>query len=81
MLRRRDFRADKPLEKCVIDIIEIKVKDGTLYVSAIFDCFDLIVLGLAMDTNMRTPLCVRTLRGGSLSGLAGSCRPLIPGSG
>ena len=28
-----------------------------------FDCFDLTVLGLAMDTNMRAQLCVRTLRG------------------
>ena len=26
------------------------------------DCFDLTVLGLAMDTNMRAQLCVRTLR-------------------
>ena len=32
-----------------------------LYVSAIFDCFDLTVLGLAMDDNMRAELCVRTL--------------------
>ena len=31
---------------------EIKASDGKLYVSAIFDCYDLAVLGLAMDTNM-----------------------------
>ena len=62
-LLKRDFRADKPLEKCVTDITEIKAKDGKLCVSAIFDCFDLTVLGLAMDTNMRAQLCVRTLRG------------------
>lgn len=29
--------------------------------SAIFDCFDLSVLGLAMDTNMKATLCVKTL--------------------
>ena len=29
--------------------------------SAIFDCFDAAVLGLAMDTNMKAPLCERTL--------------------
>ncbi len=52
-LLKRDFQADKPLEKCVTDITEIKAKDGKLYVSAMFDCFDLTVLGLAMDTNMR----------------------------
>ena len=62
-LLKRDFQADKPLEKCVTDITEIKAKDGKLYVSAMFDCFDLTVLGLAMDTNMRAQLCVRTLRG------------------
>ena len=50
---KRDFQSDKPLEKCVTDITEIKAKDGKLYVSAMFDCFDLTVLGLAMDTNMR----------------------------
>lgn len=40
-LLKRDFQADKPLEKCVTDITEIKAADGKLYVSAIFDCFDL----------------------------------------
>ena len=46
-----------------------------------FDYFDITVLGLAMDTNMRAQLCVRTLRGAAagLSGPAGSCRPLKPG--
>lgn len=58
---KRDFQAEKPLEKCVTDITEIKAKDGKLYVSAIFDCFDLTVLGLTMDDNMRAELCVRTL--------------------
>ena len=48
-LLKRDFQADKPLEKCVTDITEIKAKDGKLYVSAMFDCFDLTVLGLAEE--------------------------------
>ena len=60
-LLKRDFSAEKPLEKCITDITERKAKDGRLYVSAIFDCFDLTVLGLAMDGNMRAELCVRTL--------------------
>ena len=60
-LLKRDFSADKPLAKCVTDITQIKAKDGTLYVSAIFDCFDSSVIGLAMDTNMKAPLCVQTL--------------------
>ena len=40
---------------------EIKASDGKLYISAIFDCFDLAVVGLAMDTNMKATLCERTL--------------------
>lgn len=60
-LIKRDFNADKPLEKCVTDITEIKASDGKLYVSGIFDCFDLLPLGLAMDINMKAPLCCKTL--------------------
>ena len=60
-LLKRNFSADPPAQKCVTDITEIKGKDGKLYVSCIFDCFDTAVLGLAMDTNMKTPLCIKTL--------------------
>lgn len=60
-LLKRDFTADKPLSKVVTDITEIKCRDGKLYASALFDCFDLTVLGLSMDTNMKAPLCVKTL--------------------
>ena len=60
-LLKRDFRAEEPLTKCVTDITEIKARDGKLYVSAIFDCFDSSVIGLAMDTNMKAPLCVQAL--------------------
>ena len=55
-LIKRDFSAEKPLEKCITDMTEIKASDGKLYVSAIFDCYDLAVLGLAMDTNMKAAL-------------------------
>ena len=60
-LLRRNFKADRPLIKSVTDITEIKGKDGKLYVSALFDCYDSAVLGLAMDTNMKAPLCVKTI--------------------
>ena len=53
-LLKRDFRSDTPLEKCITDITEIPASNGKLYVSAIFDCFDLSVLGLAMETNMKS---------------------------
>ena len=49
------------MKKCVADITEIKAKDGKLYASAIFDCLDAAVLGLAMDINMKASLCRQTL--------------------
>ena len=52
------FTSSQPPQKCVTDI---KTKDGKLYVSAIFDCFDSGVLGLAMDDNMKATLCKRML--------------------
>lgn len=60
-LIKRDFQADAPLKKCVTDITEIKAKNRKLYVSGIFDCYDLMPNGLSMDDNMRAQLCVRTL--------------------
>lgn len=61
-LLKRNFTADKPCEKCITDITELKAKDGKLYTSAIFDCFDASVLGLAMADNMRTELCIETVK-------------------
>ena len=60
-LLKRNFSAERPLEKCVTDITEVPAKDGNLYVSAIFDCYDLGVLGLSMSDNMRAELCVSTI--------------------
>ena len=60
-LLKRNFKSDEPLKKCVTDITEIKAKDGKLYISAIFDCYDSSVLGLAMETNMKATLCEHTL--------------------
>lgn len=60
-LLNRDFRAGSPLKKCVTDITEIPAKNGKLYVSAIFDCYDLDVLGLSMSDNMKTELCTSTI--------------------
>lgn len=58
---KRDFTAEKPLEKCVTDITETKCSDGKLYTSALLDCFDNEVLGLHISNNMKAELCVKTL--------------------
>ena len=60
-LLKRDFSANKPFEKAVTDISELKAKDGKAYVSAIFDCFDLMPPGLAIEDNMRASICVHTI--------------------
>ena len=60
-LLKRDFKADKPFNKCVTDITEVKAKNGKLYVSVIFDCYDLTAVGLSMDDNMRVELCAATV--------------------
>ena len=49
-LLKRDFKADKPFSKCVTDITEVKTKNGKLYVSAIFDCYDLTAAGCRWTT-------------------------------
>ena len=60
-LLKQDFRSNIPLEKCITDITEIPACNGKLYASAIFDCFDFSVLGLAMETNMKADLHIHTL--------------------
>lgn len=61
-LLKRDFKSNAPFAKCVTDITEVPAKDGKLYISAIFDCYDLSVLGLCMMDNMRAKLCTQTLK-------------------
>lgn len=75
-LLKRDFHAKEPLKKCVTDITEIKASDGKLYVSAVFDCFDSSVLGLAMDTTMKATLCVQT-RENTAKAYPGICGAII----
>lgn len=57
----RDFTAEKPLTKAITDITELPTADGKLYISGIFDCYDLMPIGLAMADNMQAKLCERTL--------------------
>lgn len=60
-LLRGDFTAEMPHAKIVTDITEVPAKDGKLYVSAAFDCYDQTCVGLAMDTSMKTSLVLRML--------------------
>jgi len=67
-LLKRDFAAEAPNEKAVTDITEIACKDDKkLYVSVLFDCYDLYPLGIAMADNMRAELCVETIEAAAKS--------------
>ena len=61
-LIKRDFKAEKPLEKLLSDITEIQCYDGKLYVSAVLDCFNGEILSIVMDSNMKKELCIRTVK-------------------
>ena len=61
-LLNRDFISDAPCKKLVSDITQLPTADGSLYISAVFDCFDNFCLGLSMDDNMKTPLVEQSLQ-------------------
>ena len=60
-LIKRDFTAERPGEKWLTDITQIQCKDGKLYLNAVLDCFDAVIVGLSMDTGMKAPLCSSAL--------------------
>ena len=60
-LIKRDFQAEKPLQKLLSDITEIQCYDEKLYVSAVLDCYNGEILSVAMDSNMKKELCIRTV--------------------
>ncbi len=60
-LIKRNFKAEKPLQKLLSDITEIQCYDGKLYVSAVLDCYNGEILAVAMDDNMKKELCIRTI--------------------
>ena len=61
-LIKRDFRAEKPLQKLLTDISEIQCVDGKLYVSPVLDCFSGEIIALEMRDNMKKELCIDTVR-------------------
>ena len=61
-LIKRDFTAEKPLQKLISDITEIQCSDGKLYLSAVLDCYNGEILAAAMDDNMKKELCIRTVK-------------------
>lgn len=60
-LVKRNFYAENPGQKWFTDITEQQCGDGKLYICEVLDAFDGAIVGLAMDDNMRTPLCTSAL--------------------
>lgn len=60
-LLKGDFTSETPNTKCVTDLTQLPTADGTLYISAIFDCFDNACIGLSMADNMKTPMVIESL--------------------
>ena len=58
-LIKRDFSASAPNQKWLSDITEVPCSDGKLYLSAVLDCFNGEIVGVAMDDNMRKELCIQ----------------------
>lgn len=58
----QDFSADKPNQKWLTDITQVKCKDGKLYIAPVFDCFGGEIISLAMDTNMKKELCIDAVK-------------------
>ena len=58
---KQDFSAQESLRKLLTDITQIPCKDGKLYVSPLLDCYNGEIISLAMDTNMKKELCIKTI--------------------
>ncbi|MFC3342169.1 IS3 family transposase [Paenibacillus abyssi] len=60
-LIRRDFKSSAPNQKWWLsDITGVPCSDGKLYLSAVLDCFNGEIVGVAMDDNMRKQLCIQS---------------------
>ncbi len=60
-LIKRDFSAVEPNRKWLTDITEVECLDGKLYISPVMDCFDGLIVGLAMANHMKKELCMESL--------------------
>lgn len=65
-LLQQDFTANAPNQKTVTDIKEWVGKDGKVYSSAIFDCYDNLCIGLTVAEHMRKELVIETFREASV---------------
>ena len=61
-LLKRNFGAERPLEKFLTDSTEVQCADGKLYVSPIMDCLSGEIVAREMRDNMKKELRIDTVR-------------------
>ena len=72
----RDFHAKQPYEKLLTDITEFALPDGKLYLSAMIDCFDGMVIGWTIGPRPNADL-VNTMLDGVIAALPDGCYPTV----
>jgi len=65
-----NFKSDKPLEKLSSDVSYIKCTDGTLYLSAVKDCFNNEIVSFSTSKNNDRKLIIKSYK--NLKGVNGS---------
>lgn len=58
----QDFSAECPNSKWLTDITEVPCLDGKLYLAAILDCYDGMIVGFKADDNMKAELCIEAFQ-------------------
>lgn len=61
-LLQREFTAARPNKAWVADITYLPVAGGWVYLAVLIDLYSRKVVGWALDSNMRTELCMEALR-------------------
>ena len=72
----RDFHAKQPYEKLLTDITEFALPDGKLYLSAMIDCFDGMVIGWTIGPRPNADL-VNTMWDWVIAALPDGCYPTV----
>ena len=72
----RNFHAKQPYEKLLTDITEFALPNGKLYLSAMIDCFDGMVIGWTIGSRPNADL-VNTMLDRLIASLPDGCCPTV----
>lgn len=72
----RNFHAKQPYEKFLTDMTEFVLPDGKLYLSAMIDCFDGMVIGWTIGSRPNADL-VNPMLDGVIAELPDGCYPTV----